>query len=212
MKTKHAIIFLMLNVVLFTACEHTEPSQELSGATCLKAVLPYYPYTIEEQFVYVNEEQNRIWEAEPRIINDKYPSVSLDDNDDFDVNGDPGKSNGNWSAKVSAYMLELNPPIRWDWSQISTSIQYWKHNKQVVIEWSLKICLSEDEHFYGFSQTVCSQNDAFSYFTDTIILTEMYSEQESVALPEGSYTRIIKDKGLTDFSVDGKTIWRRVTK
>lgn len=210
MKTKFWVICVLSGILLMTSCDPADPSQNINGATCINAILPYYPYTIDENFVYVNEELDRTWEAAPRIINGKYPEVVFDGKDDFDVNGNPGKSNGNWEASVNVQMLELNPPAIWDWSQISTIMTYSKWNKEMLIVWYFKICLSEEEHFSAHNRIICASNEALSYFSDTILLTDMIQEHGAVPLPDGVYARIVKNEGLTDFSVDGATVWRRV--
>ena len=54
--------------------------------------------------------------------------------------------------------------------------------------------------------------EVLAQLTDTIIIPirRQGTTNREIVAPEGAYARIVKDHGLTDFSVDGTTVWRRV--
>ena len=86
---------------------------------------------------------------------------------------------------------------------LSTEIVYWGDASSMDIFWSLELRLEEDEYYRGGSRITCSPDEILSQLTDTIILSIDDTEN-------GAYARIVKNQGLTDFSVDGTTVWRRV--
>lgn len=54
--------------------------------------------------------------------------------------------------------------------------------------------------------------EVLSILTDTILIPIQIqdTENERIAAPENAYARIVIGQGLTDFSTDGKTVWKRV--
>ena len=221
MKTKLLILSFIsvVGTLLFlTSCKPTEPDlKEVNPKTCLKAYMLYYPYLIDENFIFVNEELTRRWEVLAYDWTKKgvYPETYMSSYDEIE-NEEPNENYGNWSSTIYAYMLEkgISPTLD-EPSVISTYITHTKDanlGKPISIAWQITLRLSDDEIYFGNLLNSCSEEEMSSMITDTITIPMLYQRSSSlITLPKGSYALIIKRKGLTEFSVDGgQTVWKRV--
>lgn len=85
--------------MLLISCNTPEPEQQekITAETCLNMLLAYYPYSLDENFVYVNETTGRKWDAKAydRYKNEEYPRTSVTNN-----------PSGYWDIEIMAEILE----------------------------------------------------------------------------------------------------------
>lgn len=205
--------------IVLASCKPAKPNlTEVNAESCLKAYLCYYPYSINENFVFVNDVLNRRWEGKAynRKEGSAYPETYISNNNSQIENEEPSESYGNWISTIHACILEdgvssaqVEPFV------ISTYITYTKDavfGKPISLAWNITLRLSDDEIYYGDMRDYCIEEEMSSMLTDTIIVPMLYQRGNSIiSLPEGSYALIIMHKGMTEFSIDGgKTSWKRV--
>jgi len=219
MRTKLFIFSLLSATLLMTACQHPEEPQQqknVDAEMCLELLLPYYPYTIDEEFIYVNETTGRRWEAKAydRRREGIYPETRVTNHQGIEE-GEISPSYGDWETEIHAFMLEKG--VEWKEDKITTQsieVLYDASEKKyspATLYCMISIRLSRDEYYQGNYSIYCYPNDIPSLLTDTIFIPITYHRgAPNIAAPEGSYARIIKNQGLAEFSVDGKTVWKRV--
>lgn len=199
MKTKFFLMSLILGAALMVSCNEEPTENDLKDY--LKALAPYYPYSLDETLVFKNDALEKTWEIETYDYrgNGRYPDTGITVQNDITV-----KSYGLRYAHISAAFV--NSPVtdkKFRKSEISTDFLHSGGSKVVEMSWSFRLQLPDGEVFEGGFTKKYPPKEVISTFTDTIILTQQGG-------PEGAYARIVKGKGLTDFSVDGETVWRRV--
>lgn len=218
MKQKLFTVLLIILCGLFSSCEPAETPKDVNATLCLNALLKYFPYTIEDDFVFVNDSTGRQWNAKPydRFKEGIFPRTSKHFSDSYEGEA-PSESYGSWSCSVEAPILEIGVSHTEDaMSDVSMQIAYTADsrpaNPSIAMSWDVRIRLSNEEYYSGFLFKLCFPNEVMSLLTDTLILPLEYQRTANgqIAAPEGSYARIVKEHGLTDFSVDGKSVWRRV--
>ena len=198
MKTKNFLICLILGAALFVSCYNDPSEKEMQGY--LAALRPYYPYPKNGTFIYVNDTLERTWEVKvEKNMDDNYPYTNMT----ICKREITSKCSGDRSVSIWTHFMKEQTPYDQRAGMLSTEITYMGGASSMEIYWSLKLYLNDDEHYQGGSYTKCGLDEVLSQFTDTIILS--IDEAEN-----GAYARIIKNQGLADFSVDGKTVWRRV--
>ena len=215
MKTK--LFLLSLMAIVLASCKPVEPDTIVSAKSCLEDYLNYYPYSLNEKFIFVNEDLNRRWEGEAynRKGDKSYPETHILCNNNQE-NGEPNENYGNWNSTIHASILEKGiSPTHDEPSCIATYIDYVAGSnmgKPITISWNFSFRLSDEEIYHGELLNSCTESEMSSMLTDTIVVPMLYQRGNSIiALPEGSYALIIKRKGLTEFSVDGgQTVWKRI--
>ena len=220
MRTELFIFSLLSATLLMTACQHPEEPQQqknVDAEMCLELLLSYFPYTIDEEFIYINETTGKKWEAKAydRRGEGNYPETRVTNHQGIEA-GEISPSFGDWETEIHAHILEKG--VKWKEgkrSDQSIQISYDASEKEyspTELWWEIKIDINNDDFYEAEEKIFCYPNDIPSLLTDTITLSINYQQgAPNHAASEGSYARIIKNQGLTDFSVDGgKTIWRRV--
>ena len=212
MKTKLLILSFISALTLLVSCNPPEPdSKEMTAESCMELMKSYYPYSLDEDFVFVNDSLNLRWEAKAYDAQKKgiYPWPHIDNDEDSEKNPD------GWSCDIHAWVLENGvSPYAYGKSQISTYISYRPNTKfesPFIINWVAEIYLSGEDKYQADERFYCRDaTELSSTFADTIVLSiDYHSTHEPI--PEGSYVRIVKNVGITDLSFDGgKTVWRRV--
>lgn len=204
MKTKFFIISLISCFFLLSCGQ--KPTKD-DCQEYIDSLKPYYPYSIDEKFVFFNEALGLTWEAkafdEPKGV---YPYTHMSYIDEI-----VAKSYGRWNVSIVAYMHEKDmPPYSDEMSFVRTHIS--GDAKSAHMDWNVKIRFNEEEIFEVDGTFIGDKKEIFSFMTDTIIIPvpEGVDTYSYLKVPEGSYARIVKNQGLTDFSVDGKTVWKRV--
>ena len=85
------------------------------------------------------------------------------------------------------------------------------YDSECFIEVDSRLAFKVNEQYYGYTSSYIDTAEAFSFFTDTItipLISQVKPNQKE--LPEGSFVHIVKNQGITDFSTDGETVWRRI--
>lgn len=217
-KTTLCLLSLFAAVVLMESCTQTkEPEmnryiteEELNSY--LEQVLLFFPYSVDEEFIFENESTGEQWKAKAYDYGEgKYPHVGID------RCVEPGSEcNGLWSVYVMAPMLESNGLSISSNNMSFTSIALVGQMSHLDYEeCDFQIRLEERKVYQGGCAYEKKYTSNFSYLKDTIIMpipnqiNDQYLDEPAPG-KEGAYARLVKHKGLTDFSFDGKTVWRRV--
>ena len=203
MKTRIFPFIFILAILCLAACTPESEGMKVNPKTCLKVISAYYPYTEDENFVFVNEELGRTCKAKAfkRTNDESYPYVRI-----MDCRYSPAmKCYGDWSVDVFAALQETESSSDQALSgYIQTNVFCSPDDKleSVALFWYVQLNVSDGGSSQCHCDILCFSEDLYKHFTDTIVLP--------LNSPEGAYARIVKNQGLTDFSVDGKTVWKRV--
>lgn len=216
MKTKLFLISLIGTFALLTACTPVPELNEVTPETCVVALSKYFPYSTDEKFIFVNESLNHRIEAKAYDAYKQgiYPQTI--------VEADQGEE-GEWSSSVHAYMFntQINPDsLSWTHYWVER-ISAWIYNTPsesvapIWLVWGMSFRLSmrkPQEYFTAYWDVHCKPSELASLLTDTITLSiqSIESPDMDTTIVEGSCVHIVRDKGIVDFSLDGKTFWRRV--
>ena len=212
MKSKISIIILVFAALLMAGCSKPkEVPTENDLKTYLAELKLYYPYAVNEQFVFVNETTCERLEVKAMPEQDnEYPITSYGIHEE-----DPeSMSYEMWSIDIYAPMIN---------NEFSMVLDMDSHiaGKGLICDgilWMFSVKLDSKYSYIGVKLPDASDNDVLSLFTDTVEITEISKtyiddfsgEIQQESAPSGSYARIVRNKGLTDFCIDGKTVWRRV--
>lgn len=216
MKTKLFLFSLIGTFALLTACTPVPELNEVTPETCVVALSKYFPYSTDEKFIFVNESLNHRIEAKAYDAYKQgiYPQTI--------VEADQGEE-GEWSSSVHAYMFntQINPDsLSWTHYWVER-ISAWIYNTPsesvapIWLVWGMSFRLSmrkPQEYFTAYWDVHCKPSELASLLTDTITLSiqSIESPDMDTTIVEGSCVHIVRDKGIVDFSLDGKTFWRRV--
>lgn len=216
MRTKLFLISLIGTFALLTACTPVPELNEVTPKTCVVALSKYFPYSIDEKFIFVNESLNHRIEAKAYDAYKQgiYPQTI--------VEADQGEE-GEWSSSVHAYMFntQINPDsLSWTHYWVER-ISAWIYNTPsesvapIWLVWGMSFRLSmrkPQEYFTAYWDVHCKPSELASLLTDTItlLIQSIESPDMDTTIVEGSCVHIVRDKGIVDFSLDGKTFWRRV--
>ena len=218
MKTKLFLISLIGTFALLTACTPVPELNEVTPKTCVAALAKYFPYSIDEKFIFVNDSLNHRIEAKAYdTYNDGiYPRTAIEAEDGNDLNSE-------WNCCVYNYMF--NSQINPDSSALASyfwveRIAAWVFNNpaegaaSIRMVWGMSLRLSmkkPQEYFTAEWDVHCKPSELASLLTDTITLSihSIESPDMDTTIVEGSCVHIVRDKGIVDFSLDGKTFWRR---
>jgi hypothetical protein len=192
---------------LFSGCKPISSGTQKQLEEYRKQIMLYYPYSENEELVFVNDSLARTWTAK---ANDRgkrtYPVSNISLQDSYGT-----ESYGDWTVSAEAGLSwnGIEPTGLWN---MQYTILYGAYGKAMNIEWYFSLHPTPDEYYQGGIQFTDLQEDILAYFTDTLILLipNQTSAIPSGAAPEGAYVRLVKHQGITDFSTDGKTVWRRV--
>lgn len=218
MRTKLFLFSLIGTFALLTSCTPKPELNEVTPETCVAALAKYFPYSIDEKFIFVNESLNHRIEAKAYDAYKQgiYPQTI--------VEADQGEE-GEWTSSVHAFMF--NSRINPDSSALASyfwveRISAWVINSpsegaaSIRLVWGMSLRLSmekQEEYFTAYWDVHCKPSELASLLTDTISMPiqTIVSPDMDTTIVDGSYVHIVKNKGITDFSLDGgKTFWRRV--
>ena len=200
MKPKFFIISLFAVMVVAISCQPNEPSAKSNYfEQYIDTLKLYYPYSLEQLCVFENAESNQKLEIlsydERKTGTFPYSFIEILDKECDCEEDQRFIIEGAWKWKEK--VLSSESPTR-----IRTELIHERSWDNYFVEWNIQIFLNDEELYSGDSEFRCNPNEVLSHFTDSIIIP--------LNAPEGSYARIVKNQGLTDFSVDGKTVWKRV--
>jgi len=218
---KHFLLFASIIAFagIFVSCNNEpdgpEPPKEATPQNTADYLLRFVPYEIGQSLVFANESLGREWTIKPYEYKNSYydpnevpvfPKVNI-------IEERGGDYKGQWIVDIQADLLEEGVSRVADkMSSTSVSLNGDNNTDTIAITWMLAIRLSATE-FYdgGLQRYYCTRKDFFTFIGDTVHLTlnRMREGQIMVEAPSGCYINMVKDKGITDFCVDGKTIWKR---
>lgn len=211
MKTKLFIISLLVAATgLLVSCDRGLSEADLKNY--INALKYYYPYSLNEEFIFENESLGQTWEALPYDDYNEgvYPYTHIT----ICKNEVGSKCSGDRSAGIAACMIEKGKRDDIGYSKILTYLEQEGGHKNVFCEWRVSLLMSDSTFYTGFLRNTCPQDEVLSQLTDIITIPISYKQTSysgsSIPLPEGAFARIVKGKGLTEFSLDGKTVWKRV--
>lgn len=211
MKTKIILLNFITIAALCTSCggrgEEIEPTEKDLN-NYISALSHYYPYSINDEFIFRNDSLERIWENKPFT----YSGDSIYPETEIWLCDEPGAScYGDRTAHIYADFIE-NGVSRYDYdpSQIGTFIAK-SGSEEVYLSWNIMLSFGAYDYYRGSYSVICMPKEVLAQLTDTIIIPirRHGTTNGEIDAPEGAYARIVKNQGLTDFSIDGKTIWRR---
>ena len=210
MKTKLFFLNLIVIAAICTSCggSYIEPTEKDLN-DYISALSHYYPYSINDDFVFRNDDLGRIWENKPFTCSGDsiYPETEI-----WLCNDPFASCYGDRYACVSAYFMENGVSRNaYDPSNLITYIAK-SGSVDVYISWDVFLSFGAYDYFRGSFNSSCKPQEVLSQLSDTIIIPIQRQGTASgvIDAPDDAYARIIKDQGLTDFSTDGKTIWKRI--
>ena len=219
-KSFNFVIILVVYACLHTACNTNDPEKrQVNPKTCIDVMIKYFPYDINEHFVFVNDQtgEQKVCDAFNYNHGEEYPEIGGDIND-----VDSTKSYGDWNANITARMLaEDNPSaLMYTPGYIRFDVTGSTFNSLCSIMLASELRFCRDEYFTGWSGQRIDTAQFFSFFLDTIIIPldqRVFLQKEESGykyayepLPKGACVHIVKNVGITDFSTDGVSFWRRI--
>ena len=211
MKTKIYLLSFIAFAVTFISCAGStiEPTKKDLN-NYIAALSHYYPYTINDDFIFRNEKSGEKWENKPFVYdgNSTYPEAEIWFCDD-----PMASCYGDRTAHMYSYFIE-NGVSRYEYapSRVATFIAKSGGSVDMYLTWDVFLSLGSYDYYQGSTMVSCSPREVLAQLTDTIIIPIQRQSTASgdIAAPDGAYARIVKDQGLSDFSIDGITIWQRV--
>lgn len=218
MKTKLFLFCLIGTFVLLTACTPKPELDEVTPETCVAALAKYFPYSIDEKFIFVNDSLNHRIEAKPYdgYKQGIYPAIFIDDKNGKDLNSE-------WNCSIHACMFNSRintDSLSWTYYWMER-ISAWVLNNPsesaapIQLVWGMSLRLSmkkPQEYFTAYWDVHCKPSELASLLTDTISvpIQTIVSPDMDTTIVDGSCVHLVRNKGITDFTLDGKTFWRRV--
>ena len=195
MKTRFIIPILLLAFCAFgTSCRlHL---QRIADDT-LAEVKPYFPYSLDETIVFVNEQLADSIEFVVSQIKERA----------YGDNNISSKNYGCWDATMTVNMVLTYPQTKYEQrSHISFSAF---GDETVGLMWASTMLLKWEKVDEAHVHYRCKEEEITNYMTDTIMVPVI--ENPTIADKRfDPYMRVVKNYGLTDFSLDGKTTYRRI--
>jgi len=205
------ISVVLLSAVMMTSCTPVNPAEEpevqelvIDPDSCLAAMLRYFPYTKTDTLVYANESSKKQW-----II---YPHTNWNPGAGFPVVNKGGGEEGpsSWYNMIAApFVVEgignlYRTEFYWELSTSSGKFEFLMSND---------IRFEQGSYYSGNLNTRMDSAQLRAFFADTIVIPikslEPDKSGKSEPMPQGAELHFVKDKGLTEFSLDGTTFWRR---
>lgn len=217
MKAKFFIISLVGALTLLASCKPVEPElKEVTPENCIEAFMPYFPYSIGEKFIFFNESLGHTIQANAydELKDGIYPDTFINEKSE--------EAETSWNAQVQAYMFNsrINPDsIPWTHHWVERIAAYAVYDPSYAeapyrMAWSVQLRLDMKNAFIAYWDLYREKSELASLLTDTITLPVMqiisYDQSMDTTIVEGACVHIVKNKGIVDFSLDGKTYWKRV--
>ena len=216
MKTKIFIISLIGALALLASCNPVEPVlKEVTPENCIKAFMPYFPYSIGEEFIFENESLGHTIQANAydEYKDGIYPEEIINEGEDAETG---------WNAQVQAFMFNsrINPDsIPWTHHWVERIAAYAVYDPSYTeapyrMAWSVQLRLDLKNAFIAYWDLYREKSEMASLLTDTITLPVRqiisYDQSMDTTIVDGACVHIVRNEGIVDFTLDGKTFWRRV--
>ena len=200
MKHHFSILFLIPVCLLFMACHHGD---NLNKEEVLQSALEYFPYQEGDILIFYNATTgDTISMAAVSSDSENFLITHVDE-----IKGDPG-----WLIRVEAALTigKLQAPNNKSFSLVNISDSY--TSEMIQMRWGTNILFSKNAVYYASLVNKCKPEDIYNHFKDTIYLPveQIYNGKTYENADKNAYVNIVKSRGITDFSLDGKTIWKRV--
>lgn len=199
---KSLFLLLAIAAACLTSCS-SDGTSKSDMKRYRTEILRYFPYHIGDSCVYENaaENSNMILFPYNQYYQDEFPFSHLTICGAFDKCSFDARLlvNGHW---ISSGQKEMN---------IEVELEHEKGSDQMHIHWSYVIYMSYKDGYGGYRDIYCPITEVLSQFPDTITMPIINSSADDF-IDEGAYIRLVKDHGLTDFSLDGTTVWHQVKK
>lgn len=204
---------------LFISCNQNPVETEVTLMNSYESIQEYFPYTLDNSMVFMNTSNGELWEVNP---NDRFKDGIFPEFQLRDVN--PGsKTPTSWSCSGSAEFWVDKNKSQAGMLRIYNAIAGLDESMGTVL-WTTAVQLNDHSELLDGSWSWHGSIDEMLHIiTDTIIIPVGYTYSilyndtimESIKKPEdetlrNAYARIVKGQGMTDFSLDGTTIWKRV--
>lgn len=218
---KKSFFITIIVACLFAACNRPEPELSVNPNTSLDVMIKYFPYDINEHFVFEHEKTGEKQELSAYNYDNRYGETYPLIQKEGVNNIDSSKSYGDWCVCIIAPMIaEDNNPAQLEYTpgSIKFFVSGSKFEPNCHVQQAVILQFNKTEYFYGNTFLKIDTAQFFSFFTDTLTisltkrtLTSSWPSTEE-QLPEGACVHIVKNIGITDFTTDGETYWRRVAK
>lgn len=173
----------------------------------LKAMLQYFPYSKSDSITFIHEGDNQQWIIKPYTglnSSQTFPQVMSEKWTEGDVE--------EWENRIDAEFVVSGVGNLYRTEFIADL--HTQGFNGFRLHWTGKIRFEAGQYYSGSMTMDMDSATLTTFFTDTISVPLKYfgadKSSKSETLPEGAEMHFVKNEGLTDFCVDGKTIWRRV--
>lgn len=202
-------LFLLLAIVAawLSSCSTGGPSN-----TDLKRyqaeLLRYFPYHIGDTCVFKNTENDSSIVLRPI---DKYNFGSFPYSNIFNCSSTDKCGSG---VSVDAIWNETDNEMR---ANIEMDMEHMRGGDNMAYYCVYNMWLGEEVRYSGNIMTMYPIANLLSYIPDTLVLPILQymiltGGKTTDISSQGAYIRLVKDHGLTDFSLDGTTVWHQVKK
>lgn len=191
----------------FISCNNEpESPTKATPENTMEALLHYVPYELGQVLEFVNDSLGREWKTMPCGYKKSYydpNETPFFPNAHYYRSDSLGDYRGRWHLTIEADLTEDGTPMK---KNATTTFVIEGHDNENTLSFGLisLITLSQSEKYEGFVIKSYTIDNFHSSIGDTIRF--LFTKGAS----EGCYINVVKDKGITDFCVDGKTTWRRV--
>ena len=173
-------------------------------------MLRYFPYQVKDTCVFENTDKDSSILFLPHDSYGSFPSSDI-----YISNCGPFEKCGPSEVYISALWHGTEDKNK---SYVQMILSNWGGNK-MEFHCSYSIWSRSDNEYYGIITATYPMDEVLSYLQDTLVLPfeRYYFMEDGVRThidisSQGAYLRLVKGHGLTDFSLDGTTVWHQVKK
>jgi len=203
MRTKTIFFVSILSVVsslIACDCEPEMPT-ELNAQTAQTVMSWYFPYKASKTYTFRNNKTGEVWKMLPEVRKStgEFPEFYISEHWELGME---------WLVSVESSFMDVNGDIK-NLAGFSCLMTPATLKGDIIrIQWSGHISLTgnRDDLYRNLLILTVDSASAFSYFTDTITLPFIHG---NTSLPSNACLHIVRCKGLTDFSLDGESVWER---
>ena len=208
-------IFILCTAGLLAACNTNNPEPEepqkpnlpdtVNAQTCKDVILRYFPYSPSEMLTFQNSQTGEDWQISPRIkdMSEDFPAVTITEGI---------STSDDWYLDIEAYFMKAGDDYHHALTccGLSCTIFPTLRGDTIEIRWSGLISLTgnyEDKYIATWLTIKADSANVLKHLTDTLTIQ---LEKPQTVLPPEVCMHVVRERGITDFSLDGKTIWNRV--
>ena len=199
MKHHLSILFLIPVCFLFVACHRGD---NLNKEEVLQSALEYFPYQEGDVLTFYNATtEDTLSMAAINSENEKFLTY------DIVQSSDPG-----WIVHVVAQLTVDSIPLPYNKCYFATTIADSYSTETLFVQWQAVILLSTYEYYEAGLYPRDKPENLYKYLTDTICvpINKRFYGKTFENADKNAYVNFVKNRGLTDFSLDGKTTYRRI--